>query len=140
MVIHYKDMLRLKEIPFKEACMFVTEHHRHHRSPIGHKFSLGAFINDELIGVAIVGRPIARGLDKAGNFEVTRLCTTGQKNACSFLYAASAREVKRRGGKWIFTYILKEESGVSLIAAGWFRTILTRPTGRKWRFEKYLNK
>lgn len=133
--------------------MFVKDYHRHHKPTTGHKFSLGAFDCGELLGVAIVGRPVSRHLDARGAWEVNRLCSTGRPNVCSFLYAAAAREVKRRGGKWILTYILQSERGTSLKAAGWHRTITTRgeswnvpsrqridrhPLERKVRYEKYL--
>ena len=39
--------------------------------------------------------------------EVTRLCTDGTKNACSFLYGAAARIAKEMGYKQIQTYILE---------------------------------
>lgn len=147
-------MLRLRKITFSEACDFVDLHHRHHKPPRGHKFSLGVMTHtDILVGVAICGRAVSRHLDARGAWEVTRLCTTGERNACSFLYAACAREVKKRGGKWVITYILQNENGASLRAAGWIRTIKTpgrswsvksrprddkHPLGPKWRYEKYL--
>ena len=51
--------------------------------------------------------------------EVNHLCTTGEKNACSILYAASARAAKAMGYRKIITYTLDSESGSSLRAAGW---------------------
>lgn len=145
------------EIPFRLAADFVNSKHRHHKAPTGHKFSLGAFrsVGDDfdLVAVAIVGRPSSPRLDARKAWEVTRLCSDGSKNACSFLYAACAREAKRRGSKWIITYILKKELGTSLKAAGWHRTITTpgkswnvpsrprvdkHPLGKKIRYEKYL--
>ena len=50
---------------------------------------------------------------------VTRLCTDGTKNACSMLYAASARVAEAAGYKRIQTYILETETGGSLKASGW---------------------
>ena len=72
-----------------------------------------------MVGVAIVGRPVSRYLDNGKTLEVNRLCTTGEKNACSFLYGASARAAKALGYEKIITYILDSESGASLKAAGW---------------------
>lgn len=51
--------------------------------------------------------------------EVTRLVTNGQKNACSFLYGATARIAKDMGFDSIQTFILESEDGTSLKAAGW---------------------
>ena len=83
------------------------------------KFSIGCAKDGELVGVAIVGRPVSRYLDDGWTLEVNRLCTTGEKNACSILYAASARAAKAMGYRKIITYTLDSESGSSLRAAGW---------------------
>lgn len=56
--------LRLVPVTFRQAREFVRDWHRHHRPPIGHKFSIGAADEaGDLVGVAIVGRPVARQLD-----------------------------------------------------------------------------
>lgn len=102
-----------------DANEFVARHHRHHRAVVGHKFSLGAMRGDDLVGVAIVGRPVARRRQDGWTLEVTRLCTDGTKNACSFLYGACARAAFALGFRRIGTYILKSEAGTSLQAAGW---------------------
>ena len=72
-----------------------------------------------LVGVAIVGRPVARRCDQRNTLEVTRLCTDGTKNACSTLYAACARAGKALGYLKIQAYTLQSEGGASLRAAGW---------------------
>lgn len=86
-------MARMTLCPMKleDANAFVRLLHRHHGKVVGHKFSLGAIKNGELVGVVIVGRPVARRRDDGKTLEVTRLCTDGEKNACSFLYGAAAR-------------------------------------------------
>jgi hypothetical protein len=111
--------LDLLPISLAEANAFVQQHHRHHRPIVGHKFSLAAVKDDRLVGVAIVGRPIARFRDDGLTLEVTRLCTDGIRNACSFLYGAAARAAFALGYKRIGTYTLPQESGASLRAAGW---------------------
>lgn len=65
------------------------------------------------------GRQTSRFLDDGLTLEVTRLCTDGTKNACSFLYSRAAKIGKDMGYKKIITYILESESGVSLKAANW---------------------
>ena len=112
-------MLSLVPVSLKEANAFVEKHHRHHKSVVGHKFSLGCVKAGELVGVAIVGRPVSRYLDNGKTLEVTRLCTTGEQNVCSFLYGAAARAAKALGYEKIITYTLDDEPGVSLRAAGW---------------------
>ena len=113
-----------------EANMFVSQHHRHHRPVVGHKFSIGAAIGDKIVGACIVGRPVARRLDDGLTLEVTRLATDGTKNACSFLYGAAARAAFALGYKRIGTYILASEPGTTLKAAGW-RLVGSTP-GRSW--------
>ncbi len=117
-------------IDLAEANAFVRKHHRHHRPVVGHLFSLGAAIGDEIVGVAIVGRPVARMRDDGLTVEVTRLCTDGTRNACSFLYGASARAAFALGFKRIGTYILASEPGTSLTSAGWRQ--IGEVKGRSW--------
>lgn len=84
-------MLRLIPMSLKAANAFVNAHHRHHRAVTGHKFSIGCEQGGRLVGVVIAGRPVSRYLDDGVTLEVTRLCTTGEKNVCSMLYSAAAR-------------------------------------------------
>ena len=146
-------MLKLIPISLADANAFVAEHHRHHKPVRGHKFSLGCEQDGTLVGVAIVGRPVSRYLDDGTTLEVNRLCTTGERNACSFLYGAAARAAKALGYQKIITYTLDTEPGVSLRAAGWSCTGIA--VGKRWtgvrcpkedlypaqmklRYEKYL--
>jgi hypothetical protein len=117
-------------ITLEEANAFVSQHHRHHSAVVGHKFSIGAAVGDSIVGVAIVGRPVARHRDDGLTLEVTRLCTDGTRNACSFLYGACARAAFALGFKQIGTYILASEPGISLAAAGWRQIGEVR--GRSW--------
>ena len=102
-----------------EANAFVAQHHRHHRPVVGHKFSIGASQDDRIVGVVIIGRPVSRHRDDGMTLEVTRLCTDGTRNACSFLYGAARRAAFALGYRRIGTYILASEPGTSLTAAGW---------------------
>lgn len=111
--------LRLVHVELAEANAFVESLHRHHKKVVGHKFSLGAEDNGKLVGVAIVGRPVARMRDDGVTLEVTRLCTDGTRNACSFLYGACARAAFALGYERIGTYTLASEGGESLRATGW---------------------
>ena len=87
-------MLSLCPVSFAEATDFVVIHHRHHRPPLGHKFSLGVADGEKLVGVAIVGRPVARHFDDGRTLEVTRSATDGTANANSMLLAAAWRAAK----------------------------------------------
>lgn len=118
-------------VSFKDAADFVRLHHRHHTPPAGHKFSIGATDGEQLVGVVIVGRPVARRRDDGRTLEVTRLCVLDDtKNACSFLYGADARATFALGYARIGTYILKSEPGTSLKAAGW--KLIAETPGRSW--------
>jgi hypothetical protein len=117
-------------IGLDEANAFVREHHRHHKPVVGHLFSIGAVMGDKIVGVAIVGRPVARRRDDGITAEVTRLCTDGTKNACSFLYGACARAAFALGFKRIGTFILATEPGTSLTATGW--RLIGETPGRSW--------
>lgn len=111
--------LEVFPITFKEACLFVERHHRHHKPPVGHKFSICCSKNEGICGVAIVGRPVARMNDNGMTLEVTRLATDGTRNACSFLYAKAWQAARALGYKRLITYILSEETGASLSACDW---------------------
>lgn len=117
---HCEVSLIVRPIELRDANLFIAEKHRHHKPVRGHRFSLAAWDGDTLIGVATVGRPVARnGGAPLEVLEVTRLCTDGTRNACSFLYSAAARVGRAMGYKRIQTYILADEPGTSLQAAGW---------------------
>jgi len=111
--------MKTRPVTLAEAKAFIGEFHRHHKAPIGHRFSIGAEQNGKLIGVVVIGRPVARKTPQYSVAEVTRLCTDGTKNACSFLYSVAARVAREMGFERIQTFILPTECGTSLKAAGW---------------------
>lgn len=109
--------MEIRPITFKMASDFINQHHRHHKATVGHKFSIGLYEDERLIGVAVCGRPVSRFYDDGITCEINRLCTDGTYNACSMLYGACCRVAKEMGYKKIITYILKSESGASLKAS-----------------------
>jgi hypothetical protein len=149
--------MKIKPINLRVANAYIDAHHRHHKSVVGHRFSLQCVNdNDEVLGVVIVGRPVCRNSgDQLEVCEVTRLCTDGQPNVCSKLYGAAARVAKEMGFKKIQTYILSDEPGTSLKASGWKFVASTQgglwnhsdgkprrrdqPADTKSRWEKLLN-
>ena len=113
-------MLELIPMTLKEARRFVDLHHRHHKAPQGGLFAVGVALGVELVGVAIVGRPVARMLDNGATAEVTRVCVIeGVPNCSSKLYGACWRVARAMGYRRLITYTLTEEPGTSLVAAGW---------------------
>jgi hypothetical protein len=117
-------------VDLAEANAFVEQHHRHHKPVVGHLFSIGAILDDKIVGVVIVGRPVSRMRDDGVTAEVTRLCTDGTRNACSFLYGAAAKAAFALGFHRIGTYILIDEDGASLRASGW--KLLGERGGGSW--------
>lgn len=124
------DRLSLVPIDLASANVFVEQVHRHHKKVVGHKFSLAAMLGGNVVGVVIVGRPVARGRDDGWTLEVTRLATDGTRNACSFLYGAAARAAFALGYRRVGTYILATEPGTTLAAAGW--RLVGEVKGRSW--------
>jgi len=123
--------LHLQPITFSEASAFVTQHHRHHIPPVGHKFSIGLNDGHRVVGVVVVGRPVARGYDDGYTAEVTRCCVLDDvPNACSKLYAAAWRASRAMGYRRLITYTLASESGGAMIASGW--RVVHEVRGRSW--------
>jgi hypothetical protein len=110
---------------------FVELHHRHHAAPTGHKFSLAVADGAEIVGVASVGRPVARRFDDGWTLEVNRTCVADAPNANSMLYAAAWRAARALGYRRLITYTQAGEPGSSLRAAGW-RIIAERPAHKGW--------
>lgn len=125
--------LELVPVTWTQAAEWSAERHRHHPDSVGHKFSIGvATIPDgHLVGVAIVGRPVARHFDDGRTLEACRVCTDGHPNANSMLYGAVARAAFALGYVRIVTYTEATESGASLRAAGW-RIVAQRPARANW--------
>ena len=126
-------------ISLKQANDFVLAFHRHNKPVTGHKFSIGLFDNNKLVGVAICGRPVARMLDDGLTLEVLRVCTDGTRNANSMLYSRVKKIAQVMGYKKVLTYTLTEESGASLRAVGAKKEgiVKAREWSRKKRERQY---
>ena len=111
--------IHLMPISFTEAKAFIKQHHRHHAPPVGHLFSIAAVIDNKVVAVATIGRPVSRMLQDGWTCELTRLASDGTRNACSFLYGRAWRAAQALGYKRLLTYTLPEEGGASLRAAGY---------------------
>lgn len=122
--------IELLHVELDDANAFVEQLHRHHDPVVGHKFSIAAVAEGRIVGVAICGRPNARGYDDGMTIEVLRCCTDGYRNACSWLYTRSWRATQALGYDKAITYTLASESGASLRGAGW--TVIGQVKGRSW--------
>jgi hypothetical protein len=112
--------LIITPITLTEAYILVERIHRHHRAPQGGLFAIAVSHDDAVVGVAIVGRTVARHLDDSWTVEVTRVAVEeGYPNACSMLYGACWRAAKAMGYRKAITYTLSTELGTSVKAAGW---------------------
>lgn len=113
--------MTLLPVTIREANAFVEAFHRHNAPVQGARFALGASTADGLIGVAIVGRPVARLLQDGLTAELLRTCTRPEapKGAVSFLAARAWRAWQAMGGTRMVTYTLADESGASMRGAGW---------------------
>lgn len=151
--------LELVEISQAEAKAFVAKWHRHSKPPVGWRWGHGLKNGNELVAVAMVGRPVARALDASTIVEVNRLCVNPSlhpqlvRYACSKLYGASCRAAKKRGYKRVITYTLETEAGTTLKASNFQPRAKTKggswncasrprtdkaPTCRKIRWERDL--
>jgi hypothetical protein len=141
--------MRLQVVPttLDEANHFVDQHHRHRGAVTGAKYCLAVAERREVgegrpggagygmhmdcvVGVAIVGRPVARSLDDGFTLEVNRCCTDGTRNACSMLYAAAWRAARALGYRRLVTYTLPGEGGASLAAAGFH--VVAQVRAKSW--------
>lgn len=124
--------LRVVPVKFADACGFIQMWHRHHRPPVGCKFCIGVANEDDLlVGVAIIGRPVARRFDDGLTLEVTRSATDGTRNANSKLYGEAWKGTKALGYRRLITYTQQGESGASLRGAGW-RVVAQLPARSGW--------
>lgn len=126
--------LTLRPSTLHEANALVAAWHRHSRPVRGCRFALVALDGGEVVGVAIVGRPLSRQLQDATTAEIIRVCTNGHPNACSFLYGACRKAWQAMGGRRLITYTLTTEPGSSLRAAGMVRERLLIPN-KNWTRE-----
>lgn len=148
--------MELAPTTLKEANAFIDAHHRHHRAVVGWRCGVAVVEAGEVVGCAILGRPVARGADDGRTAEITRLCVidTAPRNAVSMLYGAMCRAAKALGYKRVITYTLESEPGTSLRASGFVSAGLTAggswsrpsrpridmaPTCRKQRWERSLS-
>lgn len=135
--------IELRPITRDAANAYVRTNHRHHDAPVGDLWRHAVHDdNGVIVGVAIVGRPVARALDDGYTVEVTRLCTLGEPNADSLLYGAARRAADAKGYRRGLTYILASEwnrfdaetkkriGGVGARSAGY--RFLWNVKGRSW--------
>lgn len=140
--------IKSRPVTLRAANDFVQEHHRHNGRTArdGGKFAVSAWVDDVMVGVAIVGNPIsATFMDKIKYgyvAEVLRTCTatTSPKNTVSFLYGVCTRVCREMGYDVLVTYTLEDETGASLRGAGWREVAKTKPVAPGWRKNDHLQR
>jgi len=133
-MLDYK--LEVRPISFRDACAFVARHHAHCKPPTCWRWGSALYNGFSLIGVVMVGNPVAPAFMHRGTVEVNRLTVRRdlprmlRDGACSKLYSESARIAERKGFARIISYTRSDENGASLRAAGWVCDGPVR--GRSW--------
>jgi len=140
-------------IPVKRALRWNKAHHRRLPALQGAMWAIvvmrggvvedGVTLADRVVGTAIVGRPTARKSDSQEEpqpaLQVLRVAcvagdesASGHKGSNSMLYGACARAARAMGCRSLCTYIHDDESGVSLVAAGWILDETFDSKGGEW--------
>ena len=132
--------LPFRDIDHASARAFIARHHGHCSPPRVWRFGTTIMNGWTLLGVVVVGNPVAPAFNGTGTVEVNRLCVRRdldpmlRRDCCSKLYGWSAREAERRGFRRIITYTRIDELGTSLAAAGW---VCEGPAGgRGWHSKR----
>ena len=125
--------LKTKPITIKDANLFVSKYHRHHRPTTRNSGKWAISVCDvetnEIVGVAIVGNPVSASFMDGLTLEITRLCVieSAPLGTASFLISKCSKIWKLMGGEKIITYTLFHESGASLKGAGWVKVGEVKP-------------
>lgn len=123
--------MKIVPMAITEARKFVAVWHRHNKPPLSAIFAVGLEHDGEIVGVALAGRPVARGLDDGWTVEVTRTCTRPEcpRGGVSKLLNACRRVAGGLGYQKCITYTLSSESGASARGAGWTQSEILEPRG-----------
>lgn len=122
--------LTIRPIKLDNAQAFVEDFHRHNRENAGGLWAIACMRDDELVGVAICGRPVSPVMQRRGYLEVIRVAVLEDvEGACSMLYSRCRRIGQLMGYERFLTYNRPGETGASLEAAGFVK--VGRVTARK---------
>jgi hypothetical protein len=115
-------------IELKQANRFISMYHGHNGPVKRAKFQIGLMEGEELIGVAVAGRPVARLLGGRLTIEILRTCVKpDHPDANSQLYGRMRQICERMGYTKIITYTLKREHASGLLAVGARPVAETKP-------------
>jgi hypothetical protein len=126
--------LTIRPITLDQAQTFVRDWHRHNRDNAGGCWAIACMREDELVGVAICGRPVSQVLQRRGYLEILRVAVLeGCEGACSMLYSRCRRIGQLMGYQRFSTYNRPGESGASLEAAGFVKVGKVRARAAGWQ-------
>ena len=129
---HAVGKLHTRAITFSQAKELVEDWHNHLKPPAGWKFGFALEDDIGIVGVIIVGRPVARKLDDGSTMEITRCALIGKgiKNAASMMIGAACRTAQLQGYTRMISYTLEDEDGAAYRAAGFQVDHISK--GHKW--------
>lgn len=118
--------ITMRHVTRATARKFVDDHHSHHGPHVGEIFAFGAFVDGrKLVGVEVIGRPVAATLDDSETWEITRqaIGPGAPKFTSSRMHGAAGR-MARCFGVELITYTRVDEPGRSLLAANFMPVAL----------------
>lgn len=122
--------MTLRPITLAAANEVIERWHSHHRKARAHRFAIAGYDGDAIVGVVVVGNPIAQALNDGVTFEVIRLCTNGHAFAASRLLAAAWKSARAMGVLKMVSYTRADEPGTCYRAANW--RAAAKVDGREW--------
>lgn len=122
----------IRPITLAEAKRAVGDWHSHHTAPVGHRLSVGAFVDEALVAAIVWGRPVAAGFDAEAVWEVTRLAVgpDAPRYTATRLLGPTTSAVIKLGVRRCVSYTRMDERGTCYLAAGWHPTGIVK--GREW--------
>jgi hypothetical protein len=125
--------LTIRPVTLDQAQTFVRDWHRHNRDNAGGCWAIACMRDEELVGVAICGRPVSPVMQRRGYLEILRVAVIeGCEGACSMLYARCKRIGQLMGYQRFNTYNRPGETGASLAAAGFRKVAPVRGRSKGW--------
>jgi len=128
----------VKKISWKLAKRFVESHHYLGYTPARHRFTLGVYFDNELIGIMMFGRPVARYEDQDTTLELTRMVLLpSPKNSESRSLSLAEKYIKKNTEfRRLIAYADSDRhQGTIYRAANWKEINRHHQTGR-WNFRK----
>lgn len=102
-----------------QANSFAAKQRENYRPFRGRRFAIGCAMDEKLVGIVILGKPVDEALDDGLTLAVNYIHATGGRTAYGMLYGAAARAAKALGYCRIIAFLPENISSSGLRAAGW---------------------